>query len=327
MSIKNLQIDLNKKNSVFFTGDTIIGRLTFQVTERMRIKSLKLYVNGWCQVEFLSGKIGGTVKAAEKYMQCELKFVTSETSSPEIYLEQGNYSYEFEVKLPENLPSSLASRWGEISYNLDAVFEMPWTFNKRHVQPLTLINLTDLSKNFKPSMPEEYFVKGNKVYGCCCCASSPVETKLVLDKNAYAIGETINCHAFINNKSPRTLKQLQAYLVRTCTFITPKQKNTLTKMLDVAELKQVISSGTDFEWTNVKLKVPFTQPSTIQTSKVIKIEYSVFLKLVVDAFFSLNYAHGIIVTIGCIPCTGDENEKKPSFEIKELNASPFNKLS
>jgi hypothetical protein len=324
MSITNLRTELNHNNRVYFTGDTVIGRLEFQVTQRTRIKSLKLFVNGWSRVEFPDGKIASTATAEENYMACELKFITRETYGDEIFLEPGDYSYKFEVKLPENLPSSFNSRYGDIIYNLDTVFEMPWTFNKRLVQPLTLINRMDLSKNFKPNVPR-YFVNGKKVYGCCGNATPPVETKLTLNKNSFAIGEKIEVEALIDNKSPRTLKKLKILLVRTCTFTTAKKKNTLTKILDTADVNQIIAPNTAFTWKNVTLKVPFTQPSTAQMSKVIKIEYSVYLRVVADAFFSMNYAHGMIVTVGCVPCTGNENEKKPSFEIESLDAKPFKK--
>jgi hypothetical protein len=323
MSIKNININLNRRNAVYYSGETIAGKLTFQVTQRVRIQSLKMYVNGYATCEFANdGKIGNTVKSEQCYLACSLNFVTKEVYGDEIYLEIGDYSYSFEIVLPANLPSSLWTRFGQIIYNLIATFEIPWSFDKRHTQNFTVINLMDLSKLYNAQTANlSYFVLKSKVYGFGSCATQPLSTKLKTNKNKYAIDEVIEFEVFIDNKSARFLKKLKVYLVKSIVISIGTKKKEIRKTLDSAELNQIIEPQSEYMWKGGKLKVPFTQPTT--TSKHVKIEYSVHVEVVAAAFFSLNFSHGMVVTIGCIPCTAHAEQAKPTFEIETLKENPF----
>ena len=54
MTITLLKIVLNKPNQVYFTGEVIIGTVNLKLTERLRIKSVRVSAIGYGQVQWLA---------------------------------------------------------------------------------------------------------------------------------------------------------------------------------------------------------------------------------------------------------------------------------
>ncbi len=71
-----------------------------------------------------------------------------------LYLDTVDYSYLFQIKLPENLPSSFGPS-GKIRYSFKAILDIPKTFNEYAVKPFTVISQADQNQ-INPTLKETF---------------------------------------------------------------------------------------------------------------------------------------------------------------------------
>ena len=94
-------------------------------------------------------------KALEKEYDLNSKTILFEKQPNEcLYLDTVDYSYLFQIKLPENLPSSFSPS-GKIRYSFKAILDAPKTFNQYAVKPFTVISQGDQNQ-INPSLKETY---------------------------------------------------------------------------------------------------------------------------------------------------------------------------
>lgn len=110
--IENFNINLERKNAIFHNNETIIGSLDFTIKREMYARSIRLKVEGYSAYQLIESKGDSGLKVTEgfePYLNFFINFlpVDSQTS---ILLNPGDYSYKFEIKLPETIPSSVIHR-------------------------------------------------------------------------------------------------------------------------------------------------------------------------------------------------------------------------
>lgn len=64
-------------------------------------------------------------KASETYFSINIVFL-AKVDNEDLYLEQGDYSYPFDIKLPSNLPTSFEYKEGKIRYSIYGTIDIPW---------------------------------------------------------------------------------------------------------------------------------------------------------------------------------------------------------
>ena len=105
-------------------------------------------------------------------MNLNIVLIKETSHHEELFLEAGDHSYDFEVTIPKNAPSSFEHRYAILRYSLQATVDVPRSLNT-HVQNfITIINSLDL--NDKPNLQEPHGVSLVKVYGCGLCKTSPI---------------------------------------------------------------------------------------------------------------------------------------------------------
>lgn len=71
-----------------------------------------------------------------------------------MYLEAGEYVYNFELQLPLELPSSFEGDFGNIRYGASVTIIIPWGFDDKIIESFTVIRALDL--NLYPSLKVIY---------------------------------------------------------------------------------------------------------------------------------------------------------------------------
>lgn len=328
MSILQINIKLDRLNSVYLDNETITGSAEFQIAhQKVKIQSLKLYMYGYGQYQTLddSKNSGPMIKLSkveeENYLSCFLNIITREKYGDEIYLEPGDYSYPFEIKLPGALPSSMKCPLIDVQYRLRLVFEMPWPSpDKTFVKELTVIRL--LTSDSSQFGLQPFTGLALKTFNFWCCKTLPLVTKVQLEKTIYAIGDVIPFKVEVDNQSSRFIKKIIVELVRVVKFNYKTKGSVERKSMLKVEHNQIIEPSSVYTWENGSIgPIPFTQPnSTLIHSRRFHLEYNIAATFVTSTPLAVNLTNPVLITVTLPIRTGKETE----FNLQALPERPFN---
>lgn len=156
-------------------------------SRRIRYDGKDVYVN---QKTFLFG--GHGVKAVE--------------------MPSGIYKYDFMCQLPPLLPASLESTHGNIRYNLKAVLDIAWAFDKQFKLQFTVVRNDDL--NHQPEL--KFATRDEQIKRFCClfCQSDPLMMTVTIPQSGYAPGQDILITVQYHNKSDVDVARTKISLTR-----------------------------------------------------------------------------------------------------------------
>lgn len=116
-----------------------------------------------------------------------------------VKMASGTYRYEFACPLPPQLPASFEATLGHIRYNVEAVLDIPWRFDKESKLQFTIVRNDDLNEFMDLKLPcksEEI-----KRFWCLCCETDPLIITVTLPYSGFAPGQRILVAVNYANKS------------------------------------------------------------------------------------------------------------------------------
>jgi len=120
--------------------------------------------------------------AEKTYINKTIKFLFKQKC--ETYLEEGEYSFPFEILLPGSLPTSFEHEYGHIRYSIRATVDIPWAIDKHTLIAFTVISPNNLN-SLGPTIRQPFGVSGSKIFCCLCCSSQPVTAKFEVFKGFF----------------------------------------------------------------------------------------------------------------------------------------------
>lgn len=128
----------------------------------------------------------------------------------------GNHHYEFAFQLPPMLPASFEASKGHIRYDIEAVLDIPWGFDKEFKLQFTVVGNDDL--NFDPEirLPNQ----GEKIrrFCCFCCRSDPLMMTATLPFTGFVPGQNVPVTVNYSNKSNVSVDKTTITLKRIIRF-------------------------------------------------------------------------------------------------------------
>ncbi|XP_037906254.1 arrestin domain-containing protein 2-like [Hermetia illucens] len=103
-------------------------------------------------------------------------YVLGQEGGESIDLHPGTYSYNFQVALSPQLPSSLEGKYGHICYQVVVTIDRPWRFNDVFKKPFTVLYSLDLNQNFTYKAP--IYLEVETIFCCMCRLSGLLAAKL-----------------------------------------------------------------------------------------------------------------------------------------------------
>jgi hypothetical protein len=320
--IENVVINLERKNAVFSSGDLINGSLDFKINEKIKINSLKLHIMGEseCHWNEQEGKATRKIRAFDFHLKHLIDFLPKEEYGEAFFLNEGEYSYKFQIQLPQKLTNSLNHPNAETKYYLKAVFDVNWSLNKNFEKPFIVFNQTSFDE--RKIFPDDKRTNSmTKIYGMCCTKSAPVVAYLTVHKRYYLPGDEITFDVRITNPSSKPIKKLRVALVKEVKCFIGKKKREFKVILAKQENNDLIKPKTDGDWYNGKIQVPLSNPLSEPSGsncEIININHFAELE-VSSSFFTLKFRVAVPICLGLLP-TGysetdveklDENLFKP----------------
>jgi hypothetical protein len=307
MSIKNINFVLNHHpNPLYLSGQTLAGKFQFKVVEKTRVNKLVVVIKGNCFCLFKYGH--GNVIGEEILLEQTFNVISKESVNQVVFLERGDYSFPFEVKLPEHLPTSFTSPQGGIYYSVNAVFSLPRSLDKRFNLPFKVVNSIGLDRLLAENderLRANPAAEKSIVHGFGEHSTEPVHARLTLNKNAYLTGETIKFQVNVDNTSCKSVKKLIVSLIKHKTFTVDNDKTvSVSRVLCELERNGPIKPETQSAWDDGQssdgrvLEIPLTEATMTKASETIAIEYSVRLTVVSASRFDEDLVVELPVIVG-----------------------------
>lgn len=274
----------NNPQGVFYGGQLLSGTVQLITQKEKTVRAIHITIEGYASVHWTESRsrrendrtVHYTVdyRAHDQYLSSRT-YVLGREGGDSIDLHPGTYSYNFQVALPHQLPSSLEGEYGHIRYQVVVTIDRPWRFDNVFKKPFTVLYSLDLNRDFTYKTP--IFLEDEKTFCCMCCQSGLLVAKLSVPFSGYAPGQKVPFVFKVENESTVDCENIRVKLVQEIVFTsdTP-ERDTRKQTRKVAEknLGPVLKLSNK-EFKNV-LELPSIPPSSINSCRIISTSYSFY---------------------------------------------------
>ncbi|XP_044052621.1 arrestin domain-containing protein 3-like [Siniperca chuatsi] len=271
--------DALNEYGTFSEGDAVTGKVTLALSKETTVESLFVKAKGDADVRWTkkSGDRTHTYSAHNRYFKLK-QFLIPENTKDTV-IPQGTHVYEFSFNIPPgSMPSSFKGSHGKIVYKLEAKLSRSWRMDRTvekeiHFVSKSFPNIQSLMLHQAGSTNKEmgFFSKGN------------VHMDVIVDRRAYAPGETMAIVAKISNSSSSDMTpkfSLIQDVVYRANSNTKHEGNVVHTVVD-----HCIKPQTQKE-VKCAITIPRDQVHTIQNCNIISVEYH--LKVYLNISFASN---------------------------------------
>ncbi|KAM8704481.1 hypothetical protein ACLKA7_009001 [Drosophila subpalustris] len=243
-------IQLERNNGVYYSGETINGCIYLSLPERALIKAIALEANGFAYSSWLKPQKQKTSQAKVKppivfekrvdYFAKTDFFVGSEVAHPQL-MDVGTYRYDFSVQLPQSCPSSYEGAHGHIRYTLQLMLHRSTDQPEvALLRPLQVLQRCD-SMPGQLSAPCEIQII-EQIPNKLKFWQRPLQLHLDVPKTGYEPGECISVHVRLSNPQQLKLKIVTYKLNLVGTFVG-QQKDKPKRAETKEDRRYLVSSS------------------------------------------------------------------------------------
>jgi len=269
MSLTDFQVIFEHRDKTYFSGETIIGQVNFNLNREKKFREIKIELEGVGNVEWKEQETRTTTDSNGK---STTETYTVTYSSSETYVKEkkvvhhgpslppGFHSYPFNFTLPQNLPSSFEGAYGQVRYHVKATIKRDWKWNHRAKSHFIVSGVLDL--NTHPTALHEGHDREEKKLCCLWCKSGPITAEISSNRTGYVPGEFIGFNAEVENLSKRRMKSSSLKLKEIVKYKTSSKDKTSCRT--VAKIKRgEIQPGNSDYWENVNMRIPAIAPTNL----------------------------------------------------------------
>lgn len=120
--------------------------------------------------------------------------------APAVEIPSGTHRYNFALQLPPLLPASFEATHGHIRYDIEAVLDVPWGFDREFKLQFTVLRNND-DLNHDPLLRIPCQMEDITTFCCFCCQSAPLIMTVNVPRTGFAPGQNIPININFVNKS------------------------------------------------------------------------------------------------------------------------------
>lgn len=260
-------------------------------------------------------------------MNLKTNLIVAKTKE-EMSMSSGSYTYDFSGQLPLKLPEALEGKHGHIRYNVEAILDVPWRFDKKFKIPFTIERSDDL--NEFPELKDPSKVEEIKRFRCLFCRSGPLIVTVTLPCSGFVPGQRIPVTVSYNNNSDIEVKKTRIYLKRIIKFTalcqtiktfrmnhcSPTSASVFESKVIVEASEDGVMEGDGKNFTRELLLPQEMLKTNSRFSKIIEVSYELKVEAKTSGV-NRNIKVMLPVTIGSVPFNQDKmkNELKSEHTL------------
>ncbi|KAL7040021.1 hypothetical protein ACKWTF_000218 [Chironomus riparius] len=200
----NLQLEPNESGHlVYYPGHFLKGTVVMTLDSVKKFRGFHVTIYGearahWTETRSRTTGTGDNRRTENYTVNFEGKevylnsrtYLFGQRGGPTFEIQPGVHRYEFACQLPERLAYTAELRHGSIRYHVEAVLDIPWSFDKETKIPFTVVRYDDL--NFFPELRIPLKYEEIKTFCCLFCKSGPFIMTVAMPYTGLAVGQTVN---------------------------------------------------------------------------------------------------------------------------------------
>ncbi|KAJ8669976.1 hypothetical protein QAD02_001235 [Eretmocerus hayati] len=271
--LQKIDVSLDNTDRVFLAGKSVTGKVMLDLAAPISALGIRVRCKGEARVYFTDRSAMGIRRrfgAEEAYVHLK-PYIIGDGATP---TQISSDSYEFNIKLPEEIPCSFEGRYGRIRYSIRAslVIDNEVVFHSS-VVPFSVTSTCDLNEDSLAPLPISE--KQSKSY---VGQRGPVNLELSLPVRGFVPGQTVPLQIFLSNESNVRVFKIRIVLKKVVTY-RAKEKSRRHKEI-VIEIEQALSGNE--ENISDQFDVPSVPPSGMKCCKIIDVRYALKVEARVD---------------------------------------------
>ncbi|KAM4665006.1 arrestin domain-containing protein 1 [Discoglossus pictus] len=259
--VQEFQISLRDSRVLYSPGESLCGTVTIRTAAALQYKAIKVSCVGTCGV---SNKVNETSWNVE-----ESYFNSTFSLADKGVLQPGDHSFPFQFILPVSAPSSFEGPFGKVTHQVRAVIETR-RLSKDYKASLPFYILRPLDLNEIPEIEQLSCASATKKFSYKLVKSGQVMLSVTSDLRGYVVGQVIQIHTEVENKSGRDTGAIVACLIQKVAY---KSKRAVYDLRTIAEVEGAPVKAWKHAVWDEQILVPALPQSFLQGCNLIHIDY------------------------------------------------------
>jgi len=273
----------------YFSGETLTGQIVCNIELPMELKSIRMKLKGKGNVHWIDSHMFNNTTRTKEYSNSEVFFTSFQNfgTGERHKLAAGEHIYKFSFVLPDDLPSSFAEEYGQITYKATVTINIPLAMDMKCKKEFKIMNRFRFS-DFPPDNTPTRIEK-SKYLRCYCCKSGPITCRCWLPKRGYLPGETLSFSAEIENLSTLNMRGSELKLVQRISYHGNLIHSSHPSSFSSQSKRKVVSNtiwedtrpGFEREdyWSDCRILIPRMYPSPFLGTSLFDIAYQLEFKV------------------------------------------------
>lgn len=183
-------------------------------------------------------------KGVQNYFSYTTDFIELNGAAA-VKVQPGRHVFNFEVRLPAEIPYSVEGKHGHIRYQIDADLLAPLTNDLHAEEPFLIIRPENLNETKFSHLRQPAVGGDEKSFSSWGCRSMPLIAKISLEKTGYGLGERAPIQIELTNKCSKNFKNTKVTLVKVEKYKsqTPFEAEMTEKEDIIEKIVQGVKSG------------------------------------------------------------------------------------
>ncbi|CAH2316819.1 Hypothetical predicted protein [Pelobates cultripes] len=259
--VQLFEISLKDSRVIYSPGEALSGTVTLRLAAALPFKSIKVSCVGSCGV---SNKVNDSSwNVEEQYFNSTFSLADKGTLQP------GEHTFQFQFLLPTSAPTSFEGPFGKVIHQVKAVIETRKLSKDYKCNKLFYI-LRPLDLNEIPEIEQLSCSTATKKFNYLLVKSGQITLKVTSNLRGYIVGQAIQIHTDLENKSGRDTGPIVASLIQKVAY---KSKRCVYDLRTIAEVEgSTVKAWKHGVWDEQILVPPLPQ-SILHGCNLIHIDY------------------------------------------------------
>ncbi|XP_053328991.1 arrestin domain-containing protein 1 [Spea bombifrons] len=259
--VQLFEISLRDSRVIYSPGEALAGTVTIRTQAALPYKAIKVSCVGTCGV---SNKVNDSSwNVEEQYFNSTFSLADKGTLQP------GEHSFSFQFLLPTSAPTSFEGPFGKVTHQIRAVIETR-RLSKDYKSNKLFYILRPLDLNEIPEIEQLSCATATKKFNYKLVKSGQLMLKVTTDLRGYVVGQPIQIHAELENKSGRDTGAIVASLIQKVAY---KSKRCVYDLRTIAEVEGAPVKAWKHAVWDEQILVPALPQSILQGCNLIHIDY------------------------------------------------------
>ncbi|XP_033732301.1 arrestin domain-containing protein 4-like [Pecten maximus] len=269
----SLEHDIDEQYQ-YTPGEIVKGTINIETNGRTSIRKISINIRGEGVVAW-EDQVNGSFKANEEYINAT--HIVEESRNPEpIILEKGTHQFEFEYRLPDNLPSSFIGKFGSVTYVFKACANGDRPGETSIIsEPFLILRNWPLPEQFRQGASAKI---EKRIWRKLTCGK--VKLSANINRLGGTQGEDLYINAEVANRSPARIIAMQTSLIMNTLYLAQNRAIPFRQIVNKRRDEYELLRGDGRRWQNVRLSIPPYIPETrLEFCDIIEVSYTLQFRI------------------------------------------------